>query len=137
MRVFFDSSAFAKRYVQEPGTATVLDWCDQATEIGLSGIALSEIMSAFCRLRREGRITAQQYQQLTALLFADIEDIALCDLAPAVLSHAISSLEHNVLRSMGAIPIGSARAVQADVFVSADKRQCEAAARAGLRVETA
>ena len=68
---------------------------------------------------------------------AGIEDIPLCDLTPAVLSHAISSLEHIVLRGMDAIHIGSALALQADVFVSADKRQCDAAARAGLRVESA
>ncbi|MFA7242884.1 MAG: hypothetical protein WC091_22490 [Sulfuricellaceae bacterium] len=46
----------------------------------------------------------------------------------------MSSLETNVLRGMDAIHIGSAVALQADVFVSADTRQCEAAARAGLRV---
>lgn len=137
MRVFFDSSAFAKRYVQEPGSEAVLAWCERATEIGLSGIALPEIVSAFCRLRREGRITAQQYQQLKTLLLADIEDIALCDLTPTVLSQAIWSLEHSVLRGMDAIHIGSALALQADVFISADKRQREAAARAGLRVESA
>lgn len=33
MRVYFDSSAFAKRYIiDEPGTAEVLVWCDQAAE---------------------------------------------------------------------------------------------------------
>ena len=135
MRVFFDTSAFVKRYISESGTDVVLEWCDQATEIGLSGIALPEIISAFCRLHREARITDTQYRQLKSLLLADIEDAALCDLTPAVLAHAISSLETNVLRGMDAIHIGSALALQADVFVSADTRQLDAAARAGLRVE--
>jgi predicted nucleic acid-binding protein len=36
---------------------------------------------------------------------------------------------------MDAIHIGSAVALKADVFISADKRQRDAAARAGLRVE--
>lgn len=45
MRVFFDSSAFIKRYVSESGTDAVLEWCDLATEIILSGIALPEIVS--------------------------------------------------------------------------------------------
>ena len=39
MRVFFDSSAFVKRYVREAGTDAVLAWCDQASEMGLSAIA--------------------------------------------------------------------------------------------------
>jgi len=135
MRVFFDTSAFVKRYVSEAGTDTVLEWCDRATEIGLSGIALVEIISAFCRLHREVKITDTQYQQLKSLLMSDIEDAAICDLTPVVLGHAVASLETNVLRGMDAIHIGSAIALQADVFISADKRQIDAATRAGLRVE--
>jgi len=30
MRIFFDSSAFAKRYVSEEGTEAVVHWCDRA-----------------------------------------------------------------------------------------------------------
>ena len=135
MRVFFDSSAFVKRYVQEAGTEAVLAWCDRASAIGLSGIALPEIISAFCRLRREGKIDDAQYRQLKSLLLADIEDAALCDLTPPVLAQAIASLETSVLRGMDAIHIGSAVALKAEVFVSADQRQRDAALRAGLRVE--
>lgn len=137
MRVFFDSSAFVKRYVREAGTEAVLAWCDRASEIGLSGIALPEIISAFCRLRREDKIDDAQYRQLKSMLLADIEDAAICDLTPEVLAQSIASLETNVLRGMDAIHIGSAVALKADVFVSADQRQRDAANRAGLRVEKA
>ena len=135
MRVFFDSSAFVKRYVSETGTEAVLAWCDRASEIGLSGIALPEIVAAFFRLRREGRIDDTQYRQLKSLLLADIEDAAMCDLSPEVLARSIDSLEANVLRGMDAIHLGSAIALKVDVFISADQRQLEAAIRAGLRAE--
>ena len=135
MRVFFDSSAFVKRYVSETGTEAVLAWCDRASEIGLSGIALAEIVSAFCRLRREGRMNDTQYRQLKSLLLADIEDAAICDLSPEVLAQSIASLEANILRGMDAIHVGSAIALKVDVFISADQRQRDAAIRAGLRVE--
>jgi len=134
MRIFFDSSAFAKRYVSEEGTDAVVQWCDRATEIALSGIALPELISAFCRLRRESKISEAQYQQLKDLLLADIEDAAICDLTPIVLGHSIASLERNTLRGLDAIHIGSAVAMQADLFVSADARQCAAAAATGLEV---
>lgn len=134
MLVFFDSSAFAKRYVHEPGTEAVLSWCDRATEIGLAGIALPEIIAAFCRLQRDGNITPIQYQQLKLSLLSDIEDLAIGDLTPLVVRQTILSLEGNVLRAMDAIHIGCAAALQADVFVSADQRQCDAAVRAGLTV---
>jgi predicted nucleic acid-binding protein len=134
MRIFFDSSAFAKRYVSEEGTDAVVQWCNRAAEIALSGIALPELISAFCRLRRESKISEAQYQQLKDSLLADIEDAAICDLTPIVLAHSIASLERNTLRGMDAIHIGSAVAMQADLFVSADARQCATAAAVGLEV---
>jgi predicted nucleic acid-binding protein len=134
MCIFFDSSAFAKRYVAEEGRDAVVQWCDRAAEIALSGIALPELISAFCRLRRESNISEAQYQQLKDSLLADIEDAAICDLTPIVLAHSIASLERNTLRGMDAIHIGSAVAMQADLFVSGDARQCAAAAAVGLEV---
>lgn len=137
MRVFFDSSAFVKRYIQEAGTEEIVAWCDRATEIVLAGIALPEIISAFCRLRRESRIDNTQYRQLKTLLLADIEDAAICDLTPLVIARTITALEASALRGMDAIHIGSALIMQADVFITADERQIEAALRAGLRVNAA
>ncbi|MHB1013367.1 MAG: type II toxin-antitoxin system VapC family toxin [Desulfobacteria bacterium] len=134
MRVFFDSSAFVKRYVREEGTDVVLSWCDQATELCLSGIALPEIVSAFCRLLREDLVSPVQYRHLKTMLMADISDAAICDLTPEVIRHSIISLEKNVLRGMDAIHLGSALALKVDLFVSADARQCDAATQAGLRV---
>jgi len=134
MRVFFDSSAFAKRYVREEGTDVVLSWCDQATELCLSGIALTEIVSAFCRLRREDIVSQVQYHGLKEMLMADISDAAICDLTPEVIRHSIIALEENVLRGMDAIHLGSALALNVDIFVSADARQCAAAEQAGLKV---
>ena len=134
MRVFFDSSAFVKRYVREEGTEIVLSWCDQATELCLSGIALPEIVSAFCRLLREDRVSPVQYRHLKTMLMADISDAAICDLTPEVIRQSIISLEKNVLRGMDAIHLGSALALNVDLFVSADARQCDAATQAGLRV---
>ena len=68
------------------------------------------------------------------MLMADITDAAICDLTPEVIRHAIIGLEKNVLRGMDAIHLGSALALNVDIFVSADARQCAAATQAGLRV---
>jgi predicted nucleic acid-binding protein len=51
-------------------------------------------------------------------------------LAPTVLAQTILAIEKNTLRAMVAIHIGSAVILKVDVFVSADKRQCEAAVKA-------
>lgn len=134
MRVYFDSSAFAKRYINEAGTDEVLGWCERADELVLSVIALPEMISAFCRLRREGRLTAAQYLQVKQDLIADLADAMLCDTTPELLQFAVQALEASSLRGMDAIHIGAAQACEAQVFISADARQCAAAQVAGLQV---
>ena len=134
MRVFFDSSAFAKRYLDEPGTQQVIEWCEQATELSLSVIAIPELISAFCRLRRELKLSAGQYERLKGELTADIADAYICDTTPQVIGHSIHVLEQHSLRGMDAIHVGAAVASAAEVFVSADTRQCAAARALGLRV---
>lgn len=134
MKVFFDSSALAKRYVQEAGTESVLSLCDQATELCVASIAIPELVSAFCRLQREGHVTQVQYQSLKHNMLQDIRDAIVCDLSPSAVRNAISALEQNALRAMDAIHIGCALVMQVDVFASADARQISAAQQAGLQV---
>ncbi len=134
MRVYFDSSAFAKRYVDEAGTAEVLAWCERATELALGIIAVPELISAFRRLQREGRLTEGRYRSLKGDLMADIADALICDTTPLVVQKAVAALEAHPLRGMDAIHIGAALACAADAFVSADARQCAAARSLGLQV---
>ena len=134
MRVYFDSSAFAKRYIDETGTGTVLAWCERASELALSVIAVPELISAFCRLQREGRLTEAQYQEIKRALMLDIADALICDTTPQVLQHAVKALENHTLRGMDAIHLGAALACTAEVFISADVGQCRAAEVFGLRV---
>jgi predicted nucleic acid-binding protein len=134
MRVYFDSSAFAKRYIDEAGTTEVLAWCERASELALSVIAVPELISAFCRLQREGRLTEAQYQIIKSDLMADIADALICDTTPQVVQHAVKALESHFLRGMDAIHLGAALACAAEVFVSADARQCRAAEGFGFQV---
>ncbi len=97
-----------------------MNWCDRASEIGISVIALPEIVSALCGLSRERKITLAQYKELKRALLAEIEDAAICDLTLKILTQSIKALESNNLRSMNAIHIGSALALEVDLFVSAD-----------------
>jgi predicted nucleic acid-binding protein len=134
MRVFFDSSAFAKRYLEETGTQQVLEWCDQASELALSVIAIPELVSAFSRLRRERKLTTGQYQRLKSELTADIADALICDTTAQVIGHSVRAIERYPLRGMDAIHIGAAIVSAAEVFVSADAQQCTAAKALGLKV---
>ena len=134
MRVYFDSSAFAKRYIDETGTADVLAWCERASELALSVIVVPELISAFCRLQREDRLTGAQYQIIKSALMLDIANALICDITPQVIQHAVKALEKHRLRGMDAIHLGAALACTAEVFISADARQCRAAEAFGLQV---
>ncbi len=134
MRVFFDSSAFSKRYLLEADSGFTLDWCNQATELALSVIVIPELVAAFCRLRREDKLSEKQYRQIKEELLADIVDALIIDTTPQVLHHATIALEGHNLRGMDAIHIGAAIACGADVFITADIRQREAARAMGIAV---
>lgn len=134
MRVYFDSSAFAKRYIAEAGTPEVLAWCDRADELALSVVAIPELVSAFCRLRREQRLSAAHYRQIKEDLMRDIADAVICDTTPQVLRQSVAALEAHPLRALDAIHLGAALVCAADVFVSSDARQCAAARGSGMQV---
>ena len=135
MRIFFDSSAFAKRYLREAGTDAVLALCERADEVVLSAVAVPEIVSAFCRLQREARITKADYDRQKRALLADIIDVLVCDVAADVIAKSVAALEQNTLRGMDAIHVGTALVLRCELFVSSDVRQCDAAARAGLTIQ--
>ncbi len=135
MKLFCDTSAFIKRYVDEPGSERVLDLTASAGEIGLSVLILPESISTLRRLLRENRISEVDYRSLKAAILIDVADADVCDLTPAVIEYTIKCLERSPLRTLDAIHVGSACAYQPDLFVSADRRQIEGAEREGLRVE--
>lgn len=135
MQFYFDSSALAKRYIEEAGSDAVLHWCDKATELAISVIALPELVSAFCRLLREGKLSGEQYLEIKAQLLADITDALICDTTPGSIRFAVKALESQVLRGMDAIHIGAAMDCRADVFVTADARQAKAAQALGWVVQ--
>lgn len=132
MKVFFDTSAFVKRYVEEPGTDKVLDVCDQAEKLVLSVICLPEMISTLNRLVREGKLPGADYRRVRDFILKDIEDVDICYVTPEVVMRTIMCLENNMLRAMDALHLGCALAVEPDLFVSSDRRQIEAAVKEGL-----
>jgi hypothetical protein len=134
MRVFFDTSAFVKRYVEEPGTDKVIEICMQAQHIVLCVICLPEMISTLNRLVREGKLLTVDYQKTRDLILKEIEDAEICYFTPEVVTRTIRCLENNPLRAMDALNLGCALIIEPDLFVSSDQRQIEAAQREGLKV---
>jgi predicted nucleic acid-binding protein len=134
MRVFFDSSAFAKRYIAEPGSDKAEEICSRSTALGVSSICLPEIISALCRLRRQSVITEDQYEIAKRALLRDLEDALICNITPSVIKQSIHILESSKVRSLDALHIACALEFEAEAFVSSDIQQLSAARAAGLKV---
>jgi predicted nucleic acid-binding protein len=54
LNVFFDSSALAKRYIEEKGSDQVQAILSSASALAVSVICVPEIVSALCRRRQVG-----------------------------------------------------------------------------------
>lgn len=134
MRAFFDTSAFAKRYIQEKNSDHVLELCQQTTELAISILSISELFSSLSRLRREQKINLHQYKQAKQAFLADIIDISLCNITPMVVTKSIELLENNALKTLDALQIACAFLWKAEHFISADGHQIKIAEKAGLSV---
>ena len=135
MKTFFDSSAFAKRYVEEAGSQAVDSLCQEATEVALSVLCVPEIISALNRRAREGLLTDRDYREAKQYLSEDIRDAVIVNLVPQVVSTCTKILEASPVRAADALQIACALEWETDLFVSADKRQISAAKKAGLHTK--
>lgn len=135
MKLFLDSSAFAKRFVDEPGSQEVEILCSQASELCLSVICVPEIISALNRRLREKSLNRRGYAQAKQRLSEDVRDTVVINLTPDVVHTSIGILETTPVRTMDAIHVASALAWGADVFASADHRQVAAAKEMGLKTK--
>ncbi|MEJ2054956.1 MAG: type II toxin-antitoxin system VapC family toxin [Calditrichaceae bacterium] len=134
MNIYFDSSAWTKRYILEQGTEEVESICFRAEKITLSILCVPEVVSAFTRLKREGRITPEQYNRLQKSLYEDIVDVKLINIAMEAINQAVNMIQKFPLRTLNALHIACAGLSKTDLFVSADARQLTAAEGIGLEV---
>ena len=135
MKTFLDSSAFAKRYVEESGSEAVDAVCMDASELALSVICVPEVFSALNRRLREQKLTQQQYDEAKNRLLGEVDDAVIINLTSPVIATCIDLLERNPIRAMDALHIACAIQWDAELFVSADESQIAAAKKAGLQTK--
>jgi uncharacterized protein len=133
VKVFLDTSAFAKRYVAERGSDKVFALCEKAENLIVSVICLPELVSTLSRLVREKKLTKADYRRMKGDAMADLVDVDICQITSEVLGSTIALLESHPLRAMDAIHVACALNVKPDVFMSADHRQIASACKAGLK----
>jgi predicted nucleic acid-binding protein len=132
VKTFFDSSAFAKRYVEEAGSRTVDEICFETTELALSVVCIPEIISALNRRVRDRKLSRKDYISIKQRLSEDVRDATIVNLTPSVIAVTTSILEASPVRAMDALHVACAYEWGAELFVTSDKRQLSAARKAKL-----
>ncbi|MBL4904349.1 MAG: type II toxin-antitoxin system VapC family toxin [Desulfocapsa sp.] len=135
MKLAIDSSSFAKRYIKETGSNKLDILLQHASELALSIIVVPEIISALNRRLQEHALTDKEYQMLTRQLLDDVHDATILQLTPAAIAQSVKLLEMNVLQAMDALHVACALEWKADLFVTSDKKQLDAAMQADLQCE--
>jgi predicted nucleic acid-binding protein len=135
MRILMDTSALYKRYNAEPGRAQVMAASERASELVVAAHCKTEIASALNRQRLDGLVSADDYARIMRIVHDDFAEFTLVALDGRVEAHAAQAMESSWLHATDALHIGSARAARVDLFVTADRRQAQAAESLGLKTE--
>ncbi len=80
-------------------------------------------------------MSLENYNLAKKQLLNDVRDATILQITSAVVLQSIKLLEVNVLRAMDALHIACALEWQADLFLTSDKKQFEAAVNAGINSE--
>jgi predicted nucleic acid-binding protein len=134
---YFDTSALVKRYVDEPGRREVQQVL-RRHECVTSAILQVELRSALRRRVAERALDSPRVSEILKRVAADRAYWTVIEVGAEVLSGAEALVSAHPLRTLDAIHVASAQMFAARlsitdlIFVSADKRQAEAASAIGL-----
>jgi predicted nucleic acid-binding protein len=138
---FVDSSALIKRYVDESGRREVVDVLRRHQVVASAVLAL-ELRSAVRRRISEGTLGAADGARILEMVAAERVYWTLVGVGADILAAAEPLISSYSLKTLDAIHLGSARwfaermGIGQLLFVSADRRQTDAAAAMGLTVQS-
>jgi predicted nucleic acid-binding protein len=137
--LYVDSSALAKLYVPERDSDEVDAYLRGKTGLMISELAISEVLSALVRRKREGELSSVLANRIRDALLADADSgaFARVSLDPAVHRHAERLLLMTTsvpLRTLDALHLALAFSGAATHLLTFDKRMRDAAAHCGFNI---
>jgi len=132
-----DASALVKLYLPEPGSDALDAALRGRSNLMVSDLAITEIVSAISRRRREGTLPALSCVRLHRKILADIKHglYVRNELMPEVHREAerfLLAMDSVSLRAADALHLALASLSGASAIVTYDLRLAEAATRIGL-----
>ena len=137
--VYLDSSALAKLYVPEAESDRLDAFLEGRTDLIISDLCITEVISAVARRKREGVLDVKQANSIRSAVLKDAESGAFrrLDLTSDIHRKAermLFSTESVSLRTLDALHLTLALSVSAQSLITFDSRMKAAAALQGLDV---
>jgi predicted nucleic acid-binding protein len=139
LRLYLDSSALVKLYVEEEGSSMVRQWVDDADTVATSILAFVEARAAFARPHREKRISSAAHARLVRDFAADWDRYLVLEATQPLMRLAGRLAATHALRAYDAIHLASAKILREKLaepvlFASWDARLAAAVRKEGLEV---
>jgi predicted nucleic acid-binding protein len=139
VKLYLDTSALVKLYVEESGSQTVRRWLDEADIVATSIVAYVEARSAFARRRRERKILGSAYAAITRDFEVDWNRYVIIEITDSLIRRAGRLTDIYALRGYDAIHLASAQLFKEKLtdhasFATWDERLALAAHKVGFSV---
>ena len=137
--IYLDSSAAVKLYLPEADSDSLEALLLRRRDLCLSSLAVTEIVSAAARRRREGHLSSADLARVHAALLDDLADQAFINVDLDSQTHRaaerlLAAAGDTPLRAANALHLALALAVNARTVITFDRRLTAAALGAGLNV---
>lgn len=111
MKLYLDTSALVKLYVEEEGAPVVRNAVAQAELVATAAIAYVEARAAFVRRRHEGGLLTAEYRRIIRDVDSDWARYLVVEVTDSLIRDAARLAEAHRLRAYDAIHLASAAAV--------------------------
>jgi uncharacterized protein len=137
LRLYLDTSALVKLYVEEDGSSIVRSAVEEAETVATSIVAYVEARAAFARRQLERTIPLSDYRLLIRDFEADWRHYLVIEATEPLVRRAAELAEAHRLRAYDAIHLASASVLKENLedsvsFASWDSQLQAAAGREGL-----
>jgi predicted nucleic acid-binding protein len=137
--IYFDTSALAKWYINEPLSDEVEKYIQRHGPVSISDLTVVEMRCLLARRRREKNITAEIEMEIFATFQEDIRRrFLICHPFPEGLAagtvNLVALLSDIPVRSLDALHLMIAKELSTEVLATADDVMVKGAKALGLRV---
>jgi len=137
--IYFDTSALAKWYINEPRSDDVEKYIQQRGPIAISDLTVVEMRCLLARRRREKSITPEIEMEIFATFQEDIRQrFLLCHPLPedwaAGTVNLLALLSDIPLRTLDALHLMIAKEISTEELATADRIMADGAKALGIKV---